>query len=85
MKTKPETPECNKLSAVSPQSQIIGEFLDTLSEQGICLCKWTEWEDAPAQYHPIPDAIEKTLAKYFEIDLDKVEVERRAILDFIRQ
>lgn len=82
---EPERPECAKLVSVSPDSQKIGEFIDWLNENGIRLCRWTELEDAPDQYMEIHDPMEKLLARYFEIDLDKVETERRALLDWLHE
>lgn len=36
------------------------------------------------QYHPTRLSIEKLLAQFYEIDLDKIEAERRAMLDSLR-
>lgn len=80
---EPEAPECKKLSAVRDESHKIGEFIDWLHEQGIQLCEWMDYEDAPAQYAPTTQTSEKLLAKYFDIDLNKVERERRAILEYL--
>jgi len=77
----PPTPECDKLSAVKDQSQIIGAFLDHLSQEGIEFCiREGKYDDLV----PLNQSIEVTLAKYFDIDLKKVEQERQAILDYIR-
>jgi len=110
-------PECEKLSAVSGESNKIGAFLDWLNEQHIVLADYQEhcdhiesrcagercdmdheigsWacgkdcEDyAPTsgnQLFPIRKPIESLLANYFEIDLAKVEKERRQILEDIRK
>lgn len=43
-----------------------------------------EREDWPDEYLPITKSIEKLLAEYFEIDLNKVESERRKILESLR-
>lgn len=43
-----------------------------------------EYEEWPDQYLPVNKSIEKLLAEYFEIDLNKVEAERSAILEHIR-
>ena len=89
-----KTPECDKLKAVSGSSQDIGEFLDWLTgEKGLTVCnehehdEWCEGEDEiimcgtqSKEYTPAMLNIEKLLAEYFEIDLNKVEKERRAIL-----
>ena len=82
----PKTPELDKMSAVKNESQIIGAFLDQLSQDGICLAKWAEGETRHDDdvLVPICQTIEQTLASYFDINLNKVEKERRAILDHIR-
>ncbi len=75
-------PECAKLAEVSGMSQAIGEFLEWMGQ------------DTPivlAQYGEDGDLFmastnrEKLLAEFFEIDLNKVEKERRAMLDSIRK
>jgi len=69
MSDYPETPELDKLSGVKDQSQPIGEFLDWLSyEKDVRL----------------PASIEQLLADYFDIDMDKVEAEKLAILKHVR-
>lgn len=80
----PETPEIDRMKAIQEESQSIGAFIDWLDENGMPICKWTEYDDAHPQYNPIHLSIEKLLAKYFEIDLDKLENEKQAILDTLR-
>lgn len=85
-------PECEKLHKVSHISQQIGEFLDWLREQHITLCRWQdtirhsdEFGDyTPQGYYMANDRTEKLLADFFEIDLDKVEEERLAMLKKLR-
>ena len=77
----PRTPELDKMKAVQGDSQVIGAFIDSLSEQGIHLAKYGDGDDM----WPVSKSIEQILADYFEIDLVKVEKERRAILDHIRK
>ena len=84
-KSYPPTPELDKMSAVKDKSQIIGAFLDQLSEQGLCLAKWVEGErNEDDVLAPVNQTIEETLSIYFDIDLKKVEKERQAILAHIR-
>ena len=73
-------PELEKLKEVSKTSQEIGEFLNWLPEIGIYLCRYDE-EDY--FYRSVVD-FEKLLAEYFKIDLNKVEQEKREILEDIR-
>ena len=69
-------PECDKLAAVSEDSNKIGAFLDWLSEQGIRLAKYTEDDELLEER----SKIEELLARYYGIDLKKVEDERQSIL-----
>ena len=68
------TPESDKALAVQKESQAIGAFLEWAFEHGLLR----------RTHHARYNSIEVLLAKYFEIDLDKVEKEKRAILDGIR-
>lgn len=79
MSTKKRYPECKKMAAVKNESQAIGSFLDWLEGEDLFICNLEKEE-----YRPIHTTIEKLLAEYFEIDLDKVEEERRQILDELR-
>lgn len=74
----PEYPVHEKVLAVREQSQAIGEFLEWLgAEKGLHVAQWmTEHEMQPASY-----SAEKLLAEFFDIDLDKLEAEKRAILE----
>lgn len=74
-------PECERVRAVSDQSQGIGEFLEWCQEEGYVLASFDE---ATGTCWPIRKRIEQLLADYFEIDLVKVEAERRAMLAEIR-
>lgn len=78
-----ETPECDKLSAITERSQVIGEFLDWLQhERSVELCERDCLSD---KLMMCSSSIEQLLAEYFEIDLEKVEQEKRAILDELRK
>ena len=79
--------ECDRLVAVSGESQAIGEFLDTA---GYTLGEWvSEYEGADGRIHeymngprlePVGKSINDLLAEYFKIDMARVEAERRALL-----
>ena len=93
-KAQPECPECEKLSAVSEESNQIGAFLDWMFEK-YTVCEWIderdvydeetgeEW-DEPAGFYKVHQSIEQWLAEYFEIDLKKVDKERAALLEWLR-
>ena len=81
-----KTPELDKMEKVREESQKIGEFMDWLrGEKGLEIATWIDDEDrgreslVPANVHT-----EKFLAEYFNIDLDKAEQERRALIESIR-
>lgn len=72
-------PEHDKLAGVRDQSQVIGEFLEEfLPSQGIVLCENKEYYD---EYLPARKKTNELLAKFFGVDLDKLELEKRAMLD----
>lgn len=74
-------PECEKLAAVKDKSQIVGEFIDWLRhEKGFDICEPDTNNDGEEEYYPVTASVEKLLAEFFDIDLDKVEKERRKIL-----
>ena len=64
------------------------------SEKKLTLCEGVQrqvWnEDEMSEYDetvwmPIHKRIEQLLAEYFDIDLDKLELEKRAMLDELRR
>lgn len=93
--TKTKYPECEKLHAVHEESQKIGEFLTWLKSK-VELATWEENEDDdtnaympellyPAHKYGGDYGTQLLLAEYFGIDLDKVEEERRQILEELRK
>jgi hypothetical protein len=74
-----EYPEHEKLKKIGATSQAFGEFLEWLqNEKRIRLCTTVEGDDELRLVHtPITD----WLAQYFEIDLKKLEEEKRAMLE----
>lgn len=87
MRTQPPCPECEKLAAISEESNRIGEFLSWLSRQDIIIAQYDSFGDLyrSRNYQLTDSGINRMLAEYYEIDLDKVERERRALLDWIRE
>ncbi len=77
-----EYPEHEKMRAVKKRSQIIGEFLEELSGIGLTLCESTDHFECP--WTPTGKSTQQVLAQYFKIDLDKIEKEKRAMLDELR-
>lgn len=78
---KLKTPELNKMAAIRDKSQVIGEFLDWLhNERGLTLATFIDDEDRGEVMVPFHFSTEKLLAEFFEIDLDRIEKERRLVL-----
>lgn len=87
--------ECDRMLAVKEKSQAIGEFLEWLEQKGVRLMEEVELEEeievgplsrplrkTIKRPHMIPMrcSLERALAEFFAIDLDKVEQEKRAML-----
>ena len=77
-------PEHEKLAKVSDKSQVIGEFCDWLSEQGIMFSRYDD--DYLGGNFPLTVSmdIQRRLAEFFDIDRKKLEAEKRQMLDEIR-
>ena len=64
------------------------QFRDAVmyDEDGEITSRWSENVCSdPEGFYPNGKSIEKILAEYFEIDLNKVEKERSALLEYIRK
>jgi hypothetical protein len=73
-------PEHDKMTAVREQTQAIGEFVDwAADEKGIVLAKI---DDRGRAYSG--GRLMDLLAEWAGIDLDKIEAEKRQMLDEIR-
>ena len=67
-----KTPELDKMAKVREQSQAAGSFLDWMLGRGY------------VQHTKKRFRMEEVLAEYFDIDLSKVETERRKLLESLR-
>ena len=99
MRQQMKTPELDKMSEVRERSQTVGAFVDWLrDEKNVTLCEShqhsefcensdedIECELEADEYVPFSFRIEELLAEYFDIDLVKVETERRKILESLRK
>jgi len=75
----PTYPQHAKLDSVQPLSQACGEFIDWLATKGIYLAEqWAGdgYEDLRHTRKPITDL----LAKFFGIDLNALEAEKRQMV-----
>ena len=82
-------PEHEKLAKVADTSQLIGEFLEWLPTSGIHLAMWLMHvdEDGDEEERLVysPHSIHQVLAEYYEIDLNKLEDEKVAMLEAQRR
>lgn len=75
-------PEHTKLRAISDQSQACYDFIDWLgSEKGYRLCYVPQ---RSGTYEPVQHSMRGLLAEFFEIDVDKIETEKRAMIAQLR-
>lgn len=78
-------PECEKLLKVSHISQPIGEFIEwLLGERGYVLAEWKKNDDEDDELFPVHPDITRLLAEFFQVDLNRVEDERQAIMRALR-
>ena len=82
-------PEHEKLHAIRDKSQTIGDFLTWCR---FTLCEWHEatgtirnGDHEPEGWYPRRGRMESLLAEYFEIDENKLEAEKRAMLERLRE
>lgn len=75
-------PEHEKLRALRGKNDVVGDFLTWLEQQGVVLCEHRDGHNYP---HPVSRSIPKWLALYFEIDQDKLEDEKRDMLNVLRR
>ena len=77
-------PEHEKVRAIQRESQAIGEFMDWLSEEKeMALYKWDEV--AAAHLYHVRSSVGDLIAEFFGIDPMKLEAEKQAMLDEIRE
>lgn len=82
------TPELDKQRRARDEghSQEIGEFLEWLPTQGIHLAEYVQVEGyEQPQLWTMSGTITQLLARYFDVDLEKVDEEARALLEEIRR
>lgn len=84
MSDYPATPECDRMHEVIDEhdTQTVGDFLDWALSAGFHLCTWN---DRLEQFDPVHKSVEQWLAARHGIDLDKVDAEKKAILEHLRR
>ena len=77
------TPELDKMVKIQEKSQTIGEFLSFMeSEKHYMLCKRSgEFNE----FSPVRRLKEDLIAEFFNIDLKKVEQEKRSLLKEVQE
>lgn len=86
-------PEHVRLAAVNDKSQVIGEFLDWMSDQGIVRAERFKGSKEGESYEgefddvllPSNRNVIELLAEFFEIDRDALETEKRQMLTKMRE
>ena len=83
-------PEHDKMAKVAVASQAVGDFIEG---SGFVLCTWVpcqayhdDGDTCRAAAHLVETRLTtlEVLAAYYEIDLDKIETEKRAMLEAMR-
>lgn len=85
--------ELEKMRLAQKSSRVLTDFLDWLSENGYAICRWQDYvrhsdelgDYTPSCWHPKRNSHEQLLADFFNIDMKKIEEERRALLESIRE
>lgn len=79
-------PEHTRLHAVKDKAQVVGEFIEWMHEQGVVFCQFSEHGTQHFESHEqlYNRPIEEIVARFFEIDRDKLEQEKRAMLEDLR-
>ena len=88
----PKTSECEKWNSWGNHWTYIKDFLDWLAGKNIVLAEYIQYPEDHPYYpewreYPIP-LMKTTLDLYYEyceVDPNKLETERRALLDYIRE
>ncbi len=79
---EPEYPEHARLLLIKHESQAQANLLEWLAEQGLCIA---ERVGADEELFAVTESMQAMLARYHEIDLTKLEKEKQAMLDNLRQ
>lgn len=74
-----EYPEHDKLHAIQEESQAIGNFLDN-GPYTLCV-----YDDFQRRFRPVDKSIQQVLADWYDIDLNRLEEEKQAMLEAMRE
>lgn len=74
-------PEHAKLAAISDESQVVGEFVDWMTTRGVVLAQYVKDDMGHERLSPNWIPLMNLLAEFFDIDQNKIEREKRAMLE----
>ena len=84
-RSAPKAPEHEKLEKVAERSQVCGEFLEWLGvEKDLVLARWAGANCPGDMLVPVNPCVRDLLAEFFEIDQEKLEAEKVALLEWVR-
>jgi len=75
-----EYPEHEKLKSLGGANQIVGDFIGRLGEQDLVIAEWANG----SELMPIRRSLNDLLADHFKIDQNKLEAEKRAMIEKLR-
>jgi len=78
------SPQLARMEEVQDESQMVYNFIEWLGQHGMAICT-TEDGLRGTRFFPVMESAEALLARYFGIDLNAVERERRAVLAAFQQ
>lgn len=79
---RPATPTLDRITALRPQLDAIGGFLEWLDAEGVHLMRATRFHDEP--FEPDGRSIQQLLADHFRIDRAAEDREMRELLEYLR-
>jgi hypothetical protein len=85
-----ETPELDRRSEIFARREqpniTLSEFLDWLDSEGISLARWQKFEDYNDEMmFPHAEPREELLARFFDLDINKIRQEQDDLLKEIRE
>lgn len=69
-----------KMKQLRPKIEVATELLEWLQQKGVVLCRLSG-----NHYMPTRQPIQNTLAAFFDIDQNKIEAEKEAMLEEVRR
>ena len=78
-------PEHEKMKAIAAESNRIGDFIDWLEMQDLHICERVITYRDGFEYERTTRPMEKLLAEFYEIDLKKIDAEKRQMLKAMQE